>query len=117
MADISKIKLPNNTTYDLADDTARAALSTISVTISASNWTEDTINDCYYNNVTVSGVTASDDYEIVGFTPSSTIADNAIIKKELGYITYGVVGANAIMFIAVKQVPTIDLPVLLRSIL
>lgn len=116
MAEISVIKLPNNVTYDLADDTARTALSTKSVTITASGWT-DTGHGYWHNDVTVSGVTASDNYEIVGFTPSSTITDNATIKTQLEYITYGVTNANYIRFIAIEQVPSVDLPVVLRRVL
>ena len=116
MAEISSIKLPNNVTYDLADDTARAALSTILVTIPANGWVEYTTNS-YHNDITLSGASASDNYEIVGFTPSSTISDNAIIKEQLGYITYGVTNANTIRFIAIEQAPTVDLPVVLRRVL
>lgn len=117
MAEISSIKLPNNVTYDLADNTARSGLSTISITVPASGWIEDITNHCYYNDVTVSGVSASDNYEIVGFTPSSTVSDNATIKEQLGYITYGVTGANTIKFIVIEQVPTVDLPIVLRKVL
>lgn len=115
MAEISSIKLPNNVTYDLADDTARAALSTIPVTIPASGWNAD--GTYWYNKVDVSGVTGSDNYEIIGFTPSSTVTDNATIKEQLGYITYGDTATDSIQFIAVEQVPTIDLPVVLRRVL
>lgn len=90
--------------------------STISVTIPASGWTDST-HGYWYNEVTVSGVTASDNYEIVGFTPSSTVTDNATIKEQLGYITYGITSAGAIQFIAIDEAPTIDLPIVLRGVM
>lgn len=115
MAEISAIKLPDNVTYDLADDTARAALSVISITIPANMWFPNI--DYWYTKVDVSGVTSSDNYEIVGFTPSSTMANNAIIKEQLGYITCGETTTDSIKFVAVKQAPTIDLPIVIRRVL
>lgn len=99
MADIEAIKLPNNTTYDLADATARAALSAISVTVPASNWTWDSTNNYWYNEVTVSGITSNDNYEIIGFVPVSSSTDNYVISIIVGFITYGVTSTNKIKFI------------------
>ena len=115
MAEISAIKLPNNVTYDLADDTARSGLFTISVTIPADTWFH--AYGYWYTKVDVSGVTASDNYEIIGFTPSVTETDNATIKIQLGYIIYGITTTDSIKFIAVEQAPTVDLPIVLRRVL
>lgn len=93
------------------------AISTISVTISASGWTEDTTNNYWYNDVTVSGVTASDNYEIVGFTPSSTFSDNDNIKNQLGCVTYGVTSTDNIRFIASWQCPIINISIILRKVM
>ena len=69
MADISAITLPNNTTYDLKDATARSALdskATVTVTtatLTPSGWSSNA------QTVTVSGVTASNTV-LVSYAPS-----------------------------------------------
>lgn len=101
---------------DITISATASGASTIPVTIPVSGWLQDTTNNYYYNDVTVSGVTASDNYEIVGFIPSSTISDNATIKEQLGYITYGITSAGTIQFIAIDEIPAIDLSILLRTV-
>lgn len=91
-------------------------IPTTTITIPANGWV-NTGNGYWGNKVSISGITASDNYEIVGFTPSSTVTDNATIKTQLGYITYGGTSAGIILFIAIDQVPTIDLPIVIRRVL
>lgn len=90
-------------------------MPTTTITIPANGWVYT--GDYWGNKVDIYGVTESDNYEIIGFTPSSTVTDNATIKTQLGYITYGDTSAGIIQFIAIDQVPTIDLPIVIRRVL
>lgn len=81
-------------------------------TIPASGWSGTS------NTVTVQGITAIDNIEIVGFNPtglsSSAAAD---VWEALGYITYGATSANSITFYALNgTVPDVNIPVILRKL-
>ena len=82
----------------------------ISITLLANNW-----NDYEYT-AAITGVTADDNYEIIGFTPTNDIDLDMQIKEQLGYIVYGVCGAGEITFIAGDDVPDVDLPIILRKV-
>ena len=81
-------------------------------TVTAAGWSGTS------NAVTVQGITANDNIEIVGFNPtglsSSTAAD---VKDALGLITYGATSANTITFYALSgTVPSVDIPIILRKL-
>ena len=81
-------------------------------TVTANGWSGTS------NAVTVQGITASDNVEIVGFNPTglsqSTAAD---VYEALGYITYGSTSANTITFYALNgTVPSVDIPIILRKL-
>lgn len=84
-----------------------------SVTIPAANWSGSVP---YTVSVNVSGVKSTDDYEIIGFTPSSTSSNNKTLKEQLGYITYGKTAQNQIAFTCVEKKPTVDLPIIIRKV-
>lgn len=90
---------------------------TKSVTIPVSGWTYDTTNNYFYNEVNVTGVTASDNFEVVGFTPSNSADDNYMYKLILGAIVYGITSAGKIKFIAyIDSAPTTDVPIVIRKV-
>lgn len=96
-------------------ETAVEGLTTvISETLSASGWSSTAP---YTYELTVEGVTVSDDYEIIGFTPTNSAATNALIKEALGYITYGVTSTDTITFYAVEDKPETNIPIVLRRII
>lgn len=70
------------------------------------------------NAVTVQGITATDNIEIVGFNPSGlTPSVAADVKDALGLITYGDTSANTITFYALSgTVPSVDIPIILRKL-
>ena len=81
-------------------------------TVAANGWSNTA------NAVTVQGITANDNVEIVGFNPTgltpSTAAD---VKDALGLITYGDTSANTITFYALSgTVPSVDIPIILRKL-
>lgn len=70
------------------------------------------------NTVTVQGVAAGDDVEIVGINPTGlTDLQIQAAKEDLYLITYGTTSANAITFYALDGLPTADIPVTIRKIL
>ena len=81
-------------------------------TVAASGWSGTS------NQVTVQGITSSDNIEIVGFNPtglsSSAAAD---VYEALSYITYGTTSTNKITFYALNgTVPNVDIPIILRKL-
>ena len=70
----------------------------------------------YSYTISVSDVTIQDDYEIVGFDPTGSAADDSAIKEALGFITYGTTGAGTITFYAVDNKPSVDIPIVLRKV-
>lgn len=81
-------------------------------TVAANGWSGTS------NAVTVQGVTASDNVEIVGFNPTGlTPSVAADVKDALGLITYGDTSANTITFYALSgTVPSVDIPIILRKL-
>lgn len=81
-------------------------------TITAAGWSGTS------NTVSVQGIAAGDDVEIVGLNPTG-LTDSQIqaAKENLGLITYGTTSANAITFYALDIVPPADIPVTLRKII
>ena len=99
------------------NDITFSGASTTSVTIPESGWTEDTTNGYWYNEVNVTGVTASDNFEVVGFTPSNSADDNYMYKLILGAIVYGITSAGKIKFIAfIDSAPPTDVPIVIRKV-
>lgn len=71
----------------------------------------------YQNVIAVTtGVSASMDFEIIGFTPTGDAETDESIKSALGLITYGNTGNNTITLIATKTKPTVNIPIVLRQI-
>ncbi|MBQ1570230.1 MAG: hypothetical protein IIZ78_03815 [Clostridiales bacterium] len=81
-------------------------------TVAANGWSGTS------NAVTVQGVTASDNVEIVGFNPTGMTSSAAAAAKDaLGLITYGDTSANTITFYALSgTVPSVDIPIILRKL-
>ena len=80
-------------------------------TITAAGWSGTS------NTVSVQGVAAGDDVEIVGINPTGmSSADISAAKTELALITYGTTSANAITFYALNGVPSVDIPVTIRKV-
>lgn len=82
------------------------------VTVPANGWSNEA------NAVTVQGITATDNVEIVGFNPTGMSTSAAAAAKDaLGLITYGDTSANTITFYAVSgTVPSVDIPIILRKL-
>ena len=81
-------------------------------TVTASGWSGTS------NAVTVSGITSSDNIEIVGFNPTGlTSSQAADVYEQLSYITYGSTGTNKITFYALNgTVPDVNIPLILRKL-
>ena len=81
-------------------------------TVAANGWSNTA------NAVTVQGITANDNVEIVGFNPTGlTPSVAADVKDALGLITYGDTSANTITFYALSgTVPEVDIPIILRRL-
>lgn len=78
----------------------------------ANNWSGTS------NQVTVSGITSSDNIEIVGFNPAGLSSSQAAdVYEALSYITYGATSTNTITFYALNgTVPNVDIPLILRKL-
>lgn len=70
------------------------------------------------NTVSVQGIAAGDDVEIVGINPTG-LTDQQIqaAKEALSLITYGTTSTNAITFYALGSVPNINIPVTIRRLI
>ena len=70
------------------------------------------------NTVSIQGITAGDDVEIVGINPTG-LTDQQIqaAKLALDLITYGTTSNGAITFYALGTVPNVDIPVTIRKII
>ena len=81
-------------------------------TVAANGWSGTS------NAVTVQGITATDNVEIVGFNPTGlTPSVAADVKDALGLITYGDTSADTITFYALSgTVPSVDIPIILRKL-
>lgn len=96
------------------NENAIETLSTIkSIAIPSSAWSGSVP---YTNTVTVSGVKASDNWEIVGFTPTGDTNSDKAIKEALGSIAYGTTANNSITFRCLESKPTVDLPIVIRKV-
>lgn len=81
-------------------------------TIPASGWSGTS------NTVTIQGVAAGDDVEIVGINPTGMTSAAILAAKEaLSLITYGTTSTNAIIFYALGDVPSVDIPVTIRKLI
>lgn len=81
-------------------------------TIPAAGWSGTS------NTVSIQGIAAGDDVEVVGINPTG-LTDQQIsaAKNALYLITYGTTSANAITFYALNGLPSVDIPVTIRMIL
>ena len=81
-------------------------------TVTASGWSGTS------NAVTVSGITSSDNIEIVGFNPSGLSSTQAAaVWEALSLITYGATSTNKITFYALNgTVPNVNIPLILRKL-
>lgn len=80
-------------------------------TITSAGWSGSS------NAVTVQGIAAGDDVEIVGINPTGmSSADILAAKEALALITYGTTSANTITFYALGTVPTVNIPVTIRKV-
>jgi len=78
----------------------------------AANWVNNE------NAVTVQGITASDNIEIVGFNPTGLTPSEATdVWDALALITYGATSTDTITFYAFSgTVPEVDMPLILRKL-
>ena len=82
------------------------------VTIPLSGWSGTS------NTVTVQGIAAGDDIEVVGVNPTGlTDLQIQTAKEDLYFITYGTTSANTMTFYALDGLPSADIPVTVRKIL
>ena len=81
-------------------------------TVPANGWSNEA------NAVTVQGITATDNVEIVGFNPTGlTPSVAADVKDAMGLITYGDTSTDTITFYALSgTVPSVDIPLILRKL-
>lgn len=85
--------------------------SIYNATITAAGWSGTS------NAVTVNGIVAGDDVEIVGINPNGLTDSQKIAAKNALYlITYGVTSTNTITFYALDGLPNVDIPVTIRKI-
>lgn len=104
----SNITISNNV---ISAQTTVGQQTLYNATITASGWSGTS------NTVSVQGVAAGDDVEIVGINPTGmSSADILSAKTALALITYGTTSANAITFYALNGVPSVDIPVTIRKI-
>lgn len=69
------------------------------------------------NTVSVVGITAGDDVEIVGVNPAGLTSQQIQNAKfALDLITYGTTAADSITFYALGTVPSVDIPVTIRKV-
>ena len=106
--------------YEVVDAAARSdieeisdKLDTFEITLEAESWSGSAPYTYAY---TKSGVNSNDSFEIIGFTPTNDDSDNETIRECLAYITYGTTSSNTITFVACTDVPTVDLPIVLRKV-
>ncbi len=105
----SNITISGNT---ISAQTVFGQQTLYNATITAAGWSGTS------NTVSVQGVAAGDDVEIVGINPTG-MSSSAIsaAKTALALITYGTTSANAITFYALNGVPSVDIPVTIRKLL
>lgn len=80
-------------------------------TITAAGWSGTS------NTVSVQGITAGDDVEIVGINPTGlTDQQKYAAKNAIDLITYGTTANGSITFYALGTVPSSDIPVTIRKV-
>ena len=103
----SGISIANN----VISTTAGGGQDIYNVTIPASGWSGTS------NAVTLQGVNAGDDIEILGINVTGmtgTQIQNARTALEL--ITYGTTSTNTVTFYALGNVPSVDIPITMRRV-
>ena len=104
----SNITISGNT---ISAQTTFGQQNIYNATITAAGWSGTS------NTVSVLGISAGDDVEIVGINPTGlTNPQINAAKNALYLITYGTTAANAITFYALSGLPSVDIPVTLRKI-
>lgn len=105
----SNITISGNT---ISAQTTFGQQTIYNTTITAAGWSGTS------NTVSVQGITAGDDVEIVGINPTG-LTDQQIqaAKLALDLITYGTTSNGAITFYALGTVPSVDIPVTIRKII
>lgn len=104
----SNITISNNV---ISAQTTFGQQTLYNATITASGWSGTS------NTVTVQGIAAGDDVEIVGINPTGmSSSDILTAKTELALITYGTTANNSITFYALGDVPSVNIPVTIRKI-
>ena len=83
------------------------------VSIPLSGWTNSVP---YQNAVTVSGVKATDDFEILGIVPTGTASTDATMNEDIGKITYGSTSANTITFVCCSDKPSANITAKVRRV-
>lgn len=105
----SNITISGNT---ISAQTTFGQQTIYNATITAAGWSGTS------NTVSVQGIDAGDDVEIVGINPTGmSSADILAAKTALALITYGTTAANSITFYALGDVPTVNIPVTIRKLL
>lgn len=100
-----------NITNNVISATSGGGQAIYNVTIAASGWSGTS------NAVTLQGVNAGDDIEILGINVTGMTGSqiqNARTALEL--ITYGTTSANTVTFYALGNVPNVDIPVTMRRV-
>lgn len=105
----SNITISGNT---ISAQTTFGQQTLYNATITSAGWSGTS------NTVSVQGVAAGDDVEIVGINPTG-LTDQQIsaAKSALSLITYGTTSTDAITFYALNGLPSVDLPITIRKIL
>ena len=105
----SNITISGNT---ISAQTTFGQQTLYNATITSAGWSGTS------NTVSIQGITAGDDVEIVGINPTG-LTDQQIIaaKGALALITYGATSTNAVTFYALNGVPSVDIPVTIRKII
>lgn len=105
----SNITINNNV---ISAQTTFGQQTIYNATIPVSGWSGTS------NAVTVQGLSAGDDVEVVGINPTGlTTQQIQAAKEDLYLITYGTTSANTITFYALDGLPSVDIPVTIRKIL
>lgn len=86
---------------------------TFDVTILESQWVGNSAP--YVATLTIPGIQATADYEIIGFTPTGNTSEDTAIKISMGRITYGSSAVNTLTFTATSEKPEVDLPLRIKK--
>lgn len=115
--DNSSSGLSATTVQAAIDEIVDDEMSSISVTIPSSGWVFNSTDGYWYNSVTVLGISANDNYEVIGFIPSAIVSENSLLKSILGTIAYGITETDSITFINFNEnAPSMPITVVLRKV-